>query len=259
MAYIDIAEVRKWSRAAGKIARHYFHSAHERQRKADNSYVTRADLEIEQLLRERIRQYYPDHGIVGEEQGIGDIEREYVWALDPLDGTDAFVSGLPVWGVSVGLLRHGEPYLGVVYLPLIDECYWNDGQGHAYCNNDPIAVYPYDTFDTQDGLLVPSRMHTEYESTFPGKVRSLGSFAAHCCYVARGSALGALLGYAQLWDVAAGLAILHDAGGAASMLDGQPLRTHTMLDGSKPTQPLFISTPGLIEHLLPYVEFRGRV
>jgi myo-inositol-1(or 4)-monophosphatase len=257
VAEIDLAEVREWARASGEIARHYFHASVQQRRKADDSYVTQADVEIEQFLRARIEERYPEHGVMGEEEGIGAIEREFVWSLDPLDGTDAFVAGLPVWGVSIGILREGAPYLGVIYLPLTDECYWNDVQGCAYCNGQPIEVSQAEHFDRQDAIMVTSRTHHEYDVSFPGKVRSLGSFAAHCCYVARGSVLGALLGYPQLWDIAAGVAILHAAGGLAATLSGQPLDMQPMLAGRRPPEPLVISTPQLIEPLLNCIRVKG--
>jgi len=257
VAEIDLSEVREWASAGGTIARHYFHASVQQRRKADNSYVTQADVEIEQFLRARISERYPDHGIMGEEEGIGAIEREFVWSLDPLDGTDAFVAGLPVWGVSIGILREGVPYLGVIYLPLTDECYWNDSHGRAYCDDQLLAVSQNSELSAQDSIMVTSRAHNEYDISFPGKVRSLGSFAAHCCYVARGSVLGALLGYPQLWDIAAGVAILHAAGGAAATLSGQPLDTRPMLAGQKPPEPLLISTPALIEPLCNCIRVKG--
>jgi myo-inositol-1(or 4)-monophosphatase len=253
---IDIAEVYNWARTGGEIARRYFCTALEQQRKEDNSFVTQADLEIEHFLRECIQARYPDHGIMGEEQGIGNIDREYVWSLDPLDGTDAFVAGLPVWAVSIGVLHHGKPFLGVIYLPMADECYWNDEQGRAYRNQEQIHVSDIASFDAQDAILTPSRAHIEYDIRFPGKARSLGSFAAHCCYVARGSVVGALLGYPQIWDIAAGVAILNAAGGVAITLSGQPLDMRPMLDGSKPAEPLFVTTPKLADAMLAYIHVR---
>jgi myo-inositol-1(or 4)-monophosphatase len=258
VAELDIAEVCAWAREGGEIARRYFQTSLEQHRKADNSFVTQADLEIEQLVRDYIQKRHPDHGIMGEEQGIGTIDCEYVWSLDPLDGTDAFVAGLPVWAVSIGLLRHGKPYLGAIYLPLSDECYWNDLSGRAYCNNERITVSAADTFDTQDAIMVTSRAHIDYDMGFPGKARSLGSFAAHCCYVARGSVVGALLGYPQIWDIAAGIAILQAAGGVAVTLAGEPLDMRPMLQGQTPSAPLFISSPALCDELRGYIRERHR-
>ncbi len=258
MIAIDMDEVCEWTRIAGSIAQRYFQTNLESRRKADNSRVTQVDIEIEQFLRERIGQRYPEHGIMGEEQGLSATDREYVWSLDPLDGTDAFVSGLPIWAVSVGLLHDGRPYLGAIFIPMTGDCYWTDGSGRAYCNSEIIRVKESETLDRYDSIMVTSRAHCDFDIRFPGKVRSLGSFAAHCCYVARGSVVGALLGYdPQLWDIAAGVAILHAAGGVVVTLSGQPLDTRTMLDGSKPAEPLFISTPALKDSLLRYIRVKG--
>jgi myo-inositol-1(or 4)-monophosphatase len=251
-----MAEVCEWARASGKIARKYFQSSAQEQRKADGTMVTRADIEIEQFLRSQIEARYPDHGIMGEEHGIGAIEREYVWSLDPLDGTDAFVAGFPIWAVSIGLLHKGQPYLGVVYLPITDECFWNQPDGPAYCNGEIIHVKDELTIGSQDSIIVTSRSHCDYDVSFPGKARSLGSFAAHCCYVARGSVLGALLGYPQLWDIAAGIAILYAAGGVVTTLSSKAFEPGAMLDGSKPADPLIISSPALSEVLLKYIHVK---
>lgn len=255
MSAIDMAEVRTWAREGGAIARGYFNNV-SRRRKSDRSWVTEADVTIERFLRERITARYPDHGIMGEEGEHVALDREYVWVLDPLDGTDAFVDGLPVWAVSVGLMRNGKPYLGVITIPLADEDYWTDGQGSAYRNEAPIHVSEATAFERNDWMLVTSRAHTDYIIRFPGKTRSLGSLAAHCCYVARGSAIGAILGSPHLWDIAAGLAILEAAGGSAVLLDGNPLDIHPLLNGGKPPRPLLISTPALGPSLLPLIEKR---
>ncbi|NJP07290.1 MAG: inositol monophosphatase [Chloroflexaceae bacterium] len=250
MSEIHIGEMCVWARAAGEIARHYF-NATRGHRKSDQSLVSQADLEIEQFLRERIRDTYPNHGIIGEEQANYHIDREFVWALDPIDGTEAFLAGLPVWCVSIGVMRDGWPYLGVVYLPATQECYWNDAEGYAYWNDRVIHVTDAEKLSYNDWMAVPSRAHLDYQITFPKKTRSLGSLAVHCCYVARGSAPAALLGRPNLWDIAAGLALLKTAGGVAATLpDGAALDTRPMLDGSKSANHVIIAPPKLIDDML---------
>jgi myo-inositol-1(or 4)-monophosphatase len=193
---------------------------------------------------------------MGEEQGIYNAGREFTWCLDPLDGTGAFVAGLPVWGVSIGLLRAGQPYLGVIYLPLMDECYWADATGPAYWDAAPIQVSDARSFDTGDWIAGPSRAHRNYRISFPGKLRALGSMAAYFCYVARGSALGALLGRPHLWDIAAGMAILRAAGGLTVTLNGQALDASTLLTGQICPEPVVLATPALVDELLGYIEVR---
>jgi myo-inositol-1(or 4)-monophosphatase len=255
VSVVDMGEVRAWVREGGAHARRYFNNVRG-ERKADRSWVTQADLEVEQLLRERIAARYPDHGIMGEEQGVGAIDREFVWSIDPIDGTGAFVSGLPTWCVSLGLLRAGEPYLGAIYVPLLDDCYWADAAGPAFRNDEPLAVSPAETIDSNDWIAVSSNAHRNYQIDFPGKTRSLSSVAVEFCYVARGSALGALVGRANLWDFAAGLAILRAAGGAAVGLSGAPIEVAPLLDGRKLPEPMLIGAPQLIERLRRYISRR---
>lgn len=256
MSTVDIAEVQEWAREGGKIARQYFNNV-SRQRKADRSFVTQADLEIEQLLRDRIGARYPEHGIMGEEQGVGAIDREFVWSIDPLDGTGAFVSGLPIWCVSIGLLRFGQPYLGVIYLPMLDDCYWADATGPAYRNDEVITAIETTEIDSNDWIAVSSNAHRNYRIDFPGKTRSLSSVAADCCYVARGSALGALIGRAKLWDLAAGLCILRAAGAVARGLSGVEIDVPLLLDGRKLSEPIVIAAPRMVEVLRGYISRRS--
>lgn len=255
MSEIDIADVRAWAREAGAHTRRYFNNV-TAERKADKSWVTRADLEIEQLLREHIGATYPSHGVIGEEQGGGDIDREYVWCLDPIDGTGAFVAGLATWCVSVGVLRYGQPHLGVIFLPMLDDCYWADAEGPAYRNDLPISVSHAAAVDSNDWMGVSSYTHRQFRIDFPGKTRGLSSVAADCCYVARGSAIGALIGRANLWDLAAGFAILRSAGAAAVGLSGAPVDVPALLDGRKLPEPIVIGPPQLLEALRGYIRRR---
>ncbi|NTU86194.1 MAG: inositol monophosphatase [Chloroflexales bacterium] len=248
MSEIDIAEVRAWAREAGAYARRHFNNV-TAERKADRSWVTRADVEIEDLLRARIAACYPEHGVIGEEQGGGDLDSEYVWCLDPIDGTGAFVAGLATWCVSIGVLRRGEPYLGVIYLPILDDCYWADVEGPAFRNNERITVSDTTLIDSNDWISVSSNAHRQFRIDFPGKTRSLSSIAADCCYVARGSSLGALIGRANLWDLAAGFAILRAAGAVVMGLSGAPVAVASLLDSRKLAEPIVIGPPQLIEAL----------
>jgi myo-inositol-1(or 4)-monophosphatase len=259
MIEIDIDELIAWVRDAGTIARGYFKQA-EARRKTDNSLVTQADVEIERVLVQRIAARYPQHGIIGEEQTNTRAGREFLWALDPLDGTAAFVAGLPMWGVSLGLLRGGLPYLGVVYLPLLDDCYWAGPSGGAFLNGSPIHVAPPRAWESEDWLATPSNSHRRFTIDFVGKTRSLGCTAASLCYVARGgSAVGALITRAAIWDIAAGMAILCAAGGQATGLSGAPLDTTRLLDGQLLAEPVILGAESHIAGLMAVIHRRAPV
>jgi myo-inositol-1(or 4)-monophosphatase len=94
--------------------------------------VTAADRAAEAAMRALIRKNFPDHGIIGEEYGNERTEAEYVWALDPIDGTKSFICGLPVWGTLIALLRAGEPVFGMMHQPFTREHFTGDGAATSY-------------------------------------------------------------------------------------------------------------------------------
>ncbi|QWT21143.1 inositol monophosphatase family protein [Bacillus sp. NP157] len=89
--------------------------------KGDMSPVTAVDRGVESMLRERIGLAWPGHGLLGEEYGATDVDAEFVWSIDPIDGTRSFISGWPLWGTLIALLRNGRPVLGVLDMPVLDE------------------------------------------------------------------------------------------------------------------------------------------
>ncbi len=91
--------------------------------KHDGSPVTSADIAIEKALRQRIEEHYPEHGILGEEFGRKNLEAEWVWVVDPIDGTRQFAAGLPNYGVLIALCRNGKPTIGVICQPLLRDVY----------------------------------------------------------------------------------------------------------------------------------------
>src|SRR5919199_49841 len=94
--------------------------------------VTEADRAGEAAMRQLIRRTFPTHGIVGEEFGAEQEDAEYVWVLDPIDGTRAFMAGLPVWGTLIGLTRNGAAALGVMHQPFTGERFLGDGGSASY-------------------------------------------------------------------------------------------------------------------------------
>ncbi len=246
---MDLERVHGWAEEAGRIALRYFNVV-EARLKADRSVVTAADEEIEALLRQRIGEAYPEHGILGEEQGGVPTNAEFLWVIDPVDGTSGFVQGLPIWGISIGLLRRGTPILGCFYMPLLREWYEVGLDGPATFNGKPMAVMTGILLDPEAWICVPSNSHRRYRINYPGKVRSLGSIAAYLCYVARGTASGVLIGRSHLWDLAAGLAILQRAGGdVRQLVSGAPLDLTTLLKGQKSSEVLIAGSPAAVAML----------
>ena len=120
--------------AAGKRTLAYFNTRIAVELKADQTPVTCADREAEQLIRDYILRWFPTHSILGEEGGIHEGDKNYRWIIDPIDGTKSFICGVPLYGVLIGVEVSGRPQVGAVYLPALDEmacaatgmgCTWN--------------------------------------------------------------------------------------------------------------------------------------
>jgi histidinol phosphatase-like enzyme (inositol monophosphatase family) len=124
----------KLANAAAAVTLKHFRSNLTADHKGGASFdpVTVADREAEQIMRAILAQDHPSHGIAGEEFGLEGGGADYVWTLDPIDGTRAFILGVPVWGTLVGLQHNGVPLLGVMDQPFIGERFWNDEKASWY-------------------------------------------------------------------------------------------------------------------------------
>ena len=108
--------------------------------KKDQSPVTIADRNAEEILRKKISKYFPEHGIIGEEFGNPNPDAEWVWTIDPVDGTRSFVRGLPLFASMIALLHKGEPVLGIIELPALGETAWAVKGKGAFANGKPLKV-----------------------------------------------------------------------------------------------------------------------
>jgi inositol-phosphate phosphatase/L-galactose 1-phosphate phosphatase/histidinol-phosphatase len=124
---------------AAAIPRDYFRARVDVIHKSDATPVTVADRATEELIRAALARHFPDHGVLGEEFGLSDSDSPYCWIIDPIDGTRAFISGMPLYGMLVGLLKDGVPVLGVVRMPELDEVYASNGV-QATLNGQPLAT-----------------------------------------------------------------------------------------------------------------------
>jgi myo-inositol-1(or 4)-monophosphatase len=243
-------------RSAGEIAVRHFRNV-TAQRKADRTLVTMADREVEAFLRQALKEAFPADSLLGEEMGALEGSSGRVWAIDPIDGTAAYASGLPVWGVSLGIMQNWEPVAGIFYLPLLDEVYLSHGQD-ALLRGRALRVDDSGRIDDESFLAVTSRVHQEYHIDFVGKARSLGSTAAHMCYVARGSAVAALLGRPSLWDIAGVLPILRAAGGDLRCLPGYPLDLAILADGRRCPDPVLAGAPWALDYFCEHIQIVRR-
>ena len=146
--------VRELAAESGALIKRYFRSPGLTvDIKDDATPVTDADRGAEELLRKRILARFPDHGIMAEEFGTERGDAEWVWALDPIDGTKSFVSGVPLFGTLIALLHHGQPVLGAIHQPILDELCLGDGTTTTL-NDRPVRVRT--TTRLQDAVVLAS-------------------------------------------------------------------------------------------------------
>jgi len=124
---------------ARPLARQWFRQPHGLEHKADRTPVTLADRAIEQRLRAAVRETQPEHGILGEEEAAERAHADWVWVIDPIDGTKAFASGNPLFGTLIGLLHRGEPVLGVLEAPALGERF-SAARGHGAHHTDAAGT-----------------------------------------------------------------------------------------------------------------------
>ena len=188
-----------------------------------NDFVTEVDRAAEQSIIETLLTAYPGHGIWAEESGRehGARDSEFVWIIDPLDGTTNFAAGLQHWGVCLARVVGGFPRTAVLYFPVLDELYVAvEGEG-ATLNGRKLRVRVPSSARPQGILACCSRTPRLYHLNLPYKIRVLGSSAYGLVAVARGSAALAFETRPKIWDLAAASLVVREAGGVFRALEHQ--------------------------------------
>ncbi len=191
--------------------------------KSDGSLVTRCDRWSDDYLRHAITENFPDHGILSEEVSHIFPENEWCWVIDPIDGTTNFTRGIPLWAISLGLLYHGTPVFGYIYLPNLGDQlsgFWQ-APGHtdgAFLNGQPINTRTDAPANNQCFSLC-ARSLKILQKPFPCKIRMLGVASYNLLSVATGSLIGAVEATPKIWDIAGAWPIVQAAGGSWVTLD----------------------------------------
>jgi myo-inositol-1(or 4)-monophosphatase len=197
------------------------------------------DVDCQRLIEARLRKEFPNYSVLGEEESYGDPHAEYRWVVDPLDGTVNYAYGIPHFGVSIGLQRRTsertplsdalggyESVVGVIYDPLRDELFSAEKGAGAFLNGKQLQVSPRADlsdcfcsigFSKSDATMEKGLASYQYLMKNARKVRTLGSAALDFAYIAAGRMDGYVEFRLRLWDIAAGLVLISEAGGSVSL------------------------------------------
>ncbi|MHA1226191.1 MAG: inositol monophosphatase family protein [Candidatus Hodarchaeales archaeon] len=226
MSNDEILEVAKdIAMGTGNLLMNYYGKTSNIGHKSDSSLVTEADLAADKFIKSKIKDKFPQHSILSEESGKEDHPSDYTWVIDPLDGTTNFSVYNPFFCVSIGVVRNGEPFVGVVYAPIQDELFYAQAGRGAMLNGDKIAVdenkeLTRDFISFCNGRDHESRLQvtTIYRELKlkNNLIRQVGAAALELCYVAVGRTGGFFMPGVDAWDVMAGALIVKEAGGTVT-------------------------------------------
>lgn len=238
--------------AAGRVLKRKFHQTREIRSKGYRDLVTDADFASDRTARTILNKAFPAHSVLSEEDQTPPPKREFVWIIDPLDGTSNYARRIPIFCISLALVRRGQPLVGVVYDPLRAECFFAERGHGAFLNGEPIhasAVTAFERgvigFELARDPILRARGFTLF-THFAAQCHTArigGAAALSLCYIGAGR----LDLYLQLalspWDVAAGILIAREAGAQVTHLNGRPatLRGGAYLAGAPKLFPKFFA------------------
>lgn len=220
-------------RRSGDIIRRQWETTHDVRHKGSIDLVTETDVAVEAFLKERLAELLPQAEFLAEESCVaGEEPSPLCWIIDPVDGTTNFVHRIPQVGTSVALWANGQVVLGVVNVPMMNECFWAGLGMGAYRNGEPIRVsragnlgdavvatgFPYAIAERLDDVLARLAL------VLPGAqgVRRIGAASVDLAYVASGRQDAFYEMLLKPWDVAAGWLLVEEAGGRVTTLEGNP-------------------------------------
>ncbi len=236
----------KLAKESGKILMKYFAKVDKlkNSKKSKHEIVTPADLAVNNNFLKKITAEFPMHGVLSEETGYQRQDAEYLWVIDPLDGTTNFSLGNPFFNTSIALVHKNEIVLGVVYAPFLKQLFVAEKGKGAKLNGKPIKVsleknkvdavvnfgYSYRNQINQKFMPLYKELMMNIEHT-----RNMGAAALELCWVAMGRLEAYILFDVKLWDVAAGALMVKEAGGRVTDFDNKEfnIKSKTTLASNK--------------------------
>ncbi len=239
------------ARNAGKVMLRYLDRLDEVTitKKAHNDFVSEVDLQSERIIVETLQKCYPDHGILTEESGQISQSDDYLWIIDPLDGTRNYLHGLPLFAISIALMHKGQVILGLVYDPLREELFSAARGEGARLNEHRIRVAKrVQLAECLVGTGFPAAQDDHCLAMFTrvllhaSDVRCTGSAALNLAYVAAGRLDAFWEIHLKSWDIAAGSLLVKEAGGFVSDIFGREeyLQSGHIIAGNRKTHPALL-------------------
>jgi myo-inositol-1(or 4)-monophosphatase len=223
--------------AAGETILPFFRtslSIEDKSERQEFDPVTEADRAAEAVMRRLIKANFPQHGIIGEEFGNEQEDADYVWVLDPIDGTKSFIAGFPIWGTLIALLHKGAPVFGMMHQPFIGERFSGDNASANYRNSHGerrLATRRCGSLEQATCYTTSPRLMNEADRAIFGRVESevrLSRYGGDCysyCMLAAGHLDLVIETELKPYDIAALIPIVTGAGGIVTNWEGGPAQS----------------------------------
>ena len=184
-------------------------------KKGPSDFVTNSDLKTERIIMDELKKAKPNYSIISEENGIeNNKDKDNTWIIDPIDGTTNFLHGIPHFAISIALKSKDEIISGLIFDPIKDEMFYAEKNRGAYFNNQRIRVSKKNKID--DCLFV---IEGQFKNDLNLTYRKTGSAALNMAYVASGRYDGYFQKNLNLWDIAAGIVLIKEAGGVINEIN----------------------------------------
>ena len=213
------------------IIHQYFRQQPKIRTKPDQSPVTSADEEAEHALRRAILKHYPDHNIIGEEAAPHQGTSPFTWVIDPIDGTRAFVSGNPLFGTLIAVLENGIPKIGIIDLPILEQCWHGQSGKQASTQTSTIDTLTKTRLATTSPQLLGAKLQNFNQLAEACYLTNYGGDCANYAHLASGWCDLVVEANLNAYDIMAVVPVIESAGGIISQWDGAPI-TLDHFDGS---------------------------
>jgi len=257
---VEIADIKQIVKEAGQLALLYYGKV-TKSIKADLSVVSEADEAVENLLRLSLTSLAPEYGYIGEETedsrppAPGETRS---WVVDALDGSRAFVAGMPLWMPAVCLMDGHQPVAGAAVNPVTRELFWADADGPAFCDDEPLRPSFSAALEPNTFIFGPTNHHRTFAVDFPGRIYCLGAPIYQLCLVAKGAVSGLFFDPAvNLWDLVLPSLLCERTGAVLVYASGRRVDLSELMGRDKVPEPIFAGSPAMVDILRERIRYKG--
>ena len=257
---VPIADLKRLVTDAGQLALTYYGKV-VGSVKADQSMFSEADAAVEDFLRRSLTDLAPDYGYIGEETAESKpaaAAETRAWVVDAIDGSRAFIAGMPLWMPCVAVLNGSRAVAGVAVNPVTGEMFWADEDGPAMYGDAPMRPERSAELKPNTFIFGPTNHFRTFTVDWPGRIYCLGAPIYQLCMLAKGAVAGMFFDPAiNLWDLALPTTLLERTGAVLVYASGRPVQLAELIGRDVIPEPIYAGSPEMVEVMRERIKVRG--